>query len=104
MLGLNSAAPGRDKMDAVEELVLVIDVCDNSVKTSSLKTISGSDVHLLDLTGEPIEVIVNEKSIDINSDDDQTMIDINSDDDHGLDQNSVGGFGVIILHSMGNIE
>jgi hypothetical protein len=41
LLGLNSAAPGRDKMDAVEELVLVIDVKQESskhqVKDCSLK-------------------------------------------------------------------
>ena len=72
----------------------------NTKVYSSLKTISGSDVHLLDLTSEPIEVIVNEKSIDINSDDDHgfwTRIMNNFVD-------CVGGFGVIILHSMGNIE
>ena len=108
MLGLNSAAPGRDKMDAVEELVLVIDVIINSVKTSSLKTISDSDVHLMDLTGEPIEVIYTENSIEVQT---SPRIDINSDDDHGFWTrimnnfvDCVGGFEVIILHSMGNIE
>jgi hypothetical protein len=41
LLGLNSAAPGRDKMDDVEELVLVIDGKQESskqqVKNCSLK-------------------------------------------------------------------
>jgi hypothetical protein len=62
----------------------------------------------MDLTGEPIEVIDTKNYIEVQT---STRIDINSDDDHGFWTrimnnfvDCVGGFGVIILHSMGNIE
>jgi hypothetical protein len=54
-----------------------------TVKKCELKTLSGSNIRMIDLTSEPIEVTVN-----VNSFEQETSSMIESDDNHGFEANS----------------